>query len=330
VLEKLVEAYVNNVAVKKLQATIRDYQRAQRWKQIWWRFREDVEWATATVIQSLFRMARCRRLLPFLRQLRREEARQRAADRLRRFFSRLCLLRRLKDKQRHQEALDKARTQKRQAAAQLLLTAAKVFCRLAIWKWRERSREVTAQDQRKALSAVVTIQRHWRGLRARLYYRRCRYRRLLSDPVRVLYDQFVCHGDLWQLLFEVDAAFRRHDLREREEQHDAKTFVSELVRDKRAYEDKMMQAWLTASALESPIVRGADSMVSAFALDNAVEVPEGFPLAHAILQSPIAKDLVALSPTKIKSDVFPDNLPDNVIRQATYEGFTIAETVAVM
>lgn len=44
----------------------------------------------------------------------------------------------------------------------------------------------------------------------------------------------------------------------------------------------------------------------------------------------MAEDLVALSPNKLRSEVFPDEMPAQVVRQAMADGFDLDDIVAVM
>lgn len=52
--------------------------------------------------------------------------------------------------------------------------------------------------------------------------------------------------------------------------------------------------------------------------------------SHALLESPIAADLIVLSPHKRKADVFPTDLPPKVIRHAMAEGFAFDDIIAVL
>lgn len=100
------------------------------------------------------------------------------------------------------------------------------------------------------------------------------------------------------------------------------------------------QEWFTASAMQSPIVQGLRQTQSTYT-DSAGPSPS-FPSSEspatsdngswsqALLGSPIAADLIALSPNKRKADVFPTDLPAKSIRHAMAEGFAFEDTVAVL
>ncbi|TMW56409.1 hypothetical protein Poli38472_006419 [Pythium oligandrum] len=326
---KIIEAFVRDKAVRKLQSSGQEYLRGKRWRSIWITFKEDAQFAAAVVIQSLVRMYRCKKRKRFLLELRDRESMMSAAERLRRFFRRLLLARQIQAKLQQEAALQKAAANKQLALNKLRVVVDRIACRLTLWRWKEIQRQATAHDQQKTLASVILIQRMCRGFRERISYRRIRYRRLLSTRVRGLFDRFITNGDLWSFLFEVDADYRRFEDDKKMEEQDASTFVSTLLRQKRAAEDQMMQEWFTASALESPIVKGAQTTKSTWSSTEKESFSTDDTLSHAILNSPMASDLSSLSPNS-QDDVFPYNLPPMVVRYAMCEGFPLGEIVAVM
>lgn len=99
--------------------------------------------------------------------------------------------------------------------------------------------------------------------------------------------------------------------------------------------------WFTASALQSPIVQGlrqtqstytdsASSSPSSLASSASPASSDNGTWSQALLESPIAADLIALSPNKRKADVFPTDLPAKSIRHAMAEGFAFEDIVAVL
>lgn len=93
--------------------------------------------------------------------------------------------------------------------------------------------------------------------------------------------------------------------------------------------------------MQSPIVQGlrrtqntyADSASppsSSFASSESPASSDNESWSQALLESPIAADLIALSPKKHKADVFPTNLPAKSIRHAMAEGFAFEDIVAVL
>lgn len=90
--------------------------------------------------------------------------------------------------------------------------------------------------------------------------------------------------------------------------------------------------------MQSPIVHGARQSQSTYTESpNLSSLSASSPLSsdgsswsQALLESPVAADLIALSPNKRKSDVFPTDLPPKVLRHAIAEGFSLDEIVAVL
>lgn len=214
----------------------------------------------------------------------------------------------------------------------------------------------------------MTIQRMYRGYRDRLFLKRIHLLKTLSTRVRELVDSFLVSGNFWGFVLEVDADYRRFEHEKRVEEDDALTFVSTLLKQRKREEDQMMQVlstmcllvgesarscahcsyaimmkdWFTASAMQSPIVHGARQAhstytespnLSSLSTPSASASPpstDSSSWPQALLESPVAADLIALSPNKQKSDVFPTDLPPKVIRHAIAEGFSLEDIVAVL
>lgn len=102
---------------------------------------------------------------------------------------------------------------------------------------------------------------------------------------------------------------------------------------------------MTVSALESPIIRQCGQLADAYSSgsskltissygsatpDSSFGSSLGSSLSSELINSPMAEDLVALSPNKLRSEVFPDEMPPHVIRQAMAVGFGLDDIVAVM
>ncbi|KAE9355570.1 hypothetical protein PR003_g2771 [Phytophthora rubi] len=113
-----------------------------------------------------------------------------------------------------------------------------------------------------------------------------------------------------------------------EEEADATTFLSTVLRQRKLEEDQMMQDWFTASALENPLISGIDQVTKAYSSEEGNST--GSSVSQAMLQSALVEDLVALSPNKRKNEVFPPDFPPKVIRQAMAKGFSLDDIVAVM
>ncbi|DBA04084.1 TPA: hypothetical protein N0F65_009431, partial [Lagenidium giganteum] len=79
---KIIREYVFEFAAFRVQGTIRDFLRQQRWKQLWRTFREDAEFAAAVVIQSVYRMYRGKLELHFMRRVQENRKRKVAAGKL--------------------------------------------------------------------------------------------------------------------------------------------------------------------------------------------------------------------------------------------------------
>ncbi|KAI9989557.1 hypothetical protein PInf_019842 [Phytophthora infestans] len=181
-------------------------------------------------------------------------------------------------------------------------------------------REVLAS--RKTTSAIL-IQRVYRGFRDRMSFKRIKTRSSLSARVGTLVDKFIVSGDFWGFILEIDADYRRFMHKITEEEEDAATFMSTVMRQRKLDDDQMIQDWFSASALQHPLVSGIDQLTKTY-------ISSGSSVPHAILQSPLVEDLVALSPKKKKDDIFPSDFPPKIIRQAIAKGFALNEVIAVM
>jgi len=89
----------------------------------------------------------------------------------------------------------------------------------------------------------------YRGFRDRVYLKRIKIRSSLTDRVRSLVDQFIVSGDLWGFVLEIDADYRRFLHKIEEEEADAATFMSTVLRQRKVDEDQMMQVTLSTRAL---------------------------------------------------------------------------------
>lgn len=184
--------------------------------------------------------------------------------------------------------------------------------------------------------------------------KRIKIRSSLTDRVGALVDQFIVSGNFWGFVLEIDADYRRFMHKIEEEEADATTFLSTVLRQRKLEEDQMMQVlhlgfifycnfcvvvinvcsivylqdWFTASALENPLISGIDQVTKAYSSEEGNS--SGSSVSQAMLQSALVEDLVALSPNKTKDEVFPPNFPPKVIRQAMAKGFSLDDIVAVM
>lgn len=92
----------------------------------------------------------------------------------------------------------------------------------------------------------------YRGYRDRLFLKRIRLLETLSHRVRALVDEYLCHGNFWGFVLQVDADYRRFEHTQREEEEHALTFVSTLLKQRKLEEDQRMQVHrrITCAALE--------------------------------------------------------------------------------
>ncbi|GMF29690.1 unnamed protein product [Phytophthora lilii] len=144
----------------------------------------------------------------------------------------------------------------------------------------------------------------------------------------MLVDRFVTSGDFWGFVLEVDADYRRFMRKIAEEEEDAHTFMTTVLRQRKIDEDQMMQEWFTASAMQHPIINSVGQVNKAYSSDECNS--SGSSVSQAILQSALVEDLVALSPNKKKDEVLHPEFPPNVIRQAMTKGFLLDDVIAVM
>ncbi|ETN10071.1 hypothetical protein PPTG_10805 [Phytophthora nicotianae INRA-310] len=183
-------------------------------------------------------------------------------------------------------------------------------------------------SRRQENASAILIQRVYRGLRDRMSLKRIKIRRSLTDRVGALVDKFIVSGDFWGFILEIDADYRRFMHKIAEEEEDAATFLSNVIRQRKHDEDQMMQDWFTASALQNPLVSGIDQVKKTYTHEEGIS--SGSSVSQAMLQSPLVEDLMALSPNKKKDDIFPPDFPPKIIRQAMAKGFAVSEVIAVI
>ncbi|KUF88995.1 hypothetical protein AM587_10002163 [Phytophthora nicotianae] len=221
---------------------------------------------------------------------------------------------------------EKTRASKRSLEPRRCLKSAEYFADL------DFDRVVLRDDcvfrMRKPDWNAILIQRVYRGLRDRMSLKRIKIRRSLTDRVGALVDKFIVSGDFWGFILEIDADYRRFMHKIAEEEEDAATFLSNVIRQRKHDEDQMMQDWFTASALQNPLVSGIDQVKKTYT--NEEDISSGSSVSQAMLQSPLVEDLMALSPNKKKDDIFPPDFPPKIIRQAMAKGFAVSEVIAVM
>uniref|UniRef100_K3WGE0 Uncharacterized protein n=1 Tax=Globisporangium ultimum (strain ATCC 200006 / CBS 805.95 / DAOM BR144) TaxID=431595 RepID=K3WGE0_GLOUD len=329
---KIIRHYVQGFAATKLQQSVRDFLRSHRWKLAWQDFKDNVQLAAVVTIQTSFRMLRAKQTRWFLEEVRRNHHMEAAAAIICRFFRAILQQRQVRVTQLLGEARRQAKQRQRDALLALEYAVSRILCCKALQHWQEKQRQATAQQQRHIVGSVVTIQRMYRGFRDRLQWKRIRLLNTLSPPVRVLVDHFLVSGNFWGFVLEIDTAYRRFEHDKRVEDEDALTFVSTLLRQRKREEDQMMQ---------SPIVHGAHQTQSAYlsaspasssslSTDSLAASSTDSSLSQTLLESPMAADLIALSPNKRKTDVFPTDLPPKVIRHAMAQGFALDEIIAVL
>ncbi|ETK88044.1 hypothetical protein F441_07792 [Phytophthora nicotianae CJ01A1] len=192
----------------------------------------------------------------------------------------------------------------------------------------EKANAIISLEQQNIKASAILIQRVYRGLRDRMSLKRIKIRRSLTDRVGALVDKFIVSGDFWGFILEIDADYRRFMHKIAEEEEDAATFLSNVIRQRKHDEDQMMQDWFTASALQNPLVSGIDQVKKTYT--NEEGISSGSSVSQAMLQSPLVEDLMALSPNKKKDDIFPPDFPPKIIRQAMAKGFAVNEVIAVI
>ncbi|TYZ59296.1 hypothetical protein PybrP1_006572, partial [[Pythium] brassicae (nom. inval.)] len=363
----------------KLQQSVRDFLRHQRWKRLWSDFKDDVRFAGALEIQASYRMLRAKRARLFLAELRRNKAKEQAAETISRFFRNLQAARRAEEEKQMQDALRTAQEKKEEALQMLERVLSGILCRWALLKWREKQRQATAHAQ------LRTMVRALLRLTGSLQHRRLELlstEQCCDDPaiVQRLPRSAVSQADpspqdtiesrartcrqLSRLggLLGLCAAARQASRRRR--RADIRVDASQAAQKRRGPDDAgderhepvgwciirithcifavVMKEWFTASAMQSPIVHGARQAHSTYTESpNLSSLPTSAASAsppssdssswpQALLESPVAADLIALSPNKRKPDVFPTDLPPKVIRHAIAEGFALEEIVAVL
>eukprot|EP00644_Phytophthora_capsici_P010479 jgi/Phyca11/116185/e_gw1.30.116.1 len=291
---KLIRQYVQDFAVRKLQTTIRAFFRFRRWKKVLKDFHEDVSWSAAVEIQTIWRMFTAKRQRQFLLQLRHDEAKAKAANVIRQFLSKII----------------EAKRQRR-----LVFT--------------EDTDTVSSARKQKALdTSVILIQKIYRGFLVRTYFKRIKIRNSLTDRVGTLVDQFIVSGDFWGFVLAIDADYRRFSHQIAQEEADATTFMSTVLHRRKLDEERMMQDWFTASALDNPLVAGIEQVTTTYSTEERHSSENS--VSQAMLHSALVEDLVALSPNKNRDDLFPAEFPASVIRHAMAKGFVLDEVVAVM
>ncbi|OQR95051.1 hypothetical protein ACHHYP_00481 [Achlya hypogyna] len=126
-----------------------------------------------------------------------------------------------------------------------------------------------AMDVRLRHKSATNIQRVYRGLEGRRALRRLRIEASLSEPVRALAAQYIASGDLWAFLRAVDNDYRRFLHERRDEEENATTFVKTFVTEKRALEERAIQAWHVSRAMESPVLQRQERTASAYASSSS-------------------------------------------------------------
>ncbi|EEY57782.1 uncharacterized protein PITG_00360 [Phytophthora infestans T30-4] len=286
---KIIREYVRGFAARKLQSSIRAYLRFRRWKDVLKKFHEDVCLAAALKIQAIWRMFIAKKSRLILESLLRDQVGSNAAKVIRRFS----------------------------------VEAIQVKGQKTMISIQEDAVDISEQQRKSIDIFAILIQRVYRGFRDRMSFKRIKTRSSLSARVGTLVDKFIVSGDFWGFILEIDADYRRFMHKITEEEEDAATFMSTVMRQRKLDDDQMIQDWFSASALQHPLVSGIDQLTKTY-------ISSGSSVPHAILQSPLVEDLVALSPKKKKDDIFPSDFPPKIIRQAIAKGFALNEVIAVM
>ncbi|KAE9219220.1 hypothetical protein PF002_g16256 [Phytophthora fragariae] len=325
---KIIREYVRDFAARKLQATTRAFFRFRRWRSVLGAFQEDVQLSAALEIQATWRMLVAKRKREFLVQLLRDKVKVNAANVIRRFSLKVIEAKRRKEmtSTKETEAVFAARKEKSLDA--LFEIYGRFVLHDALATWKAGTHEAKLRLLRKTLASAILIQRIYRGFRDRICLKRIKIRSSLTDRVGALVDEFIVSGNFWGFILEIDADYRRFMHKIEEEEADATTFLSTVLRQRKLEEDQMMQNWFTASALENPLISGIDQVTKAYSSEE--ENSTGSSVSQAMLQSALVEDLVALSPNKRKNEVFPPDFPPKVIRQAMAKGFSLDDIVAVM
>ncbi|KAG7387726.1 hypothetical protein PHYPSEUDO_013731 [Phytophthora pseudosyringae] len=326
---KIIREYVWDFAVRKLQTTIRAFFRFREWKSVLQNFQEDVLLSATVVIQATWRMFTAKKQMLFLLQLRHDQAKGKAASAIRRFSVNVIGAKHQKKMVSAQEAETLIVAQKLKSFDALFEIFGRRVLHGALVRWKEGTYEARIRTLQKTSASVILIQRTYRGFRDRIYLKRIKMRRSLTGRVGALVDQFIVSGDFWGFVLEIDADYRRFTHKIKEEEEDAATFMSTVLRQRKLDEDQMMQDWFTASALQNPLINGIDQVTKTYNRDEGGN-SNGSSVSQAMLQSALVEDLVVLSPNKRRGDVFPADFPPNVIRQALAKGFALDAVIAVM
>ncbi|KAG3098942.1 hypothetical protein PI125_g15208 [Phytophthora idaei] len=323
---KIIREYVRDFAIRKLQSSIRAFFRFRRWKEVLKAFHEDVRLSAALEIQAIWRMFTAKKLRQFLASLLHGKVRSDAANVIRRFSLEAIEAKGRKMIIPAQEDEVGILARKQESVDALFGIIGRVILNDALATWKGYTLDARIVAIRKKASAIL-IQRVYRGFRDRVYLKRIKIRSSLTDRVGALVDKFIVSGDFWGFILEIDADYRRFIHKIAEEEQDAATFMSTVIRQRNLDEDHMMQDWFTASALQNPLVSGIDQVTKTYSEEGN---SSGTSVSQAMLRSPLVEDLVALSPNKKKTDIFPPDFPPKLIRQAMAKGFALNEVIAVM
>lgn len=88
------------------------------------------------------------------------------------------------------------------------------------------------------------IQRIYRGFRDRLMLKRLRVRKCLSTRVREHLDRFICSGNFWRMMVDIDTDYRRFQYEINEEATETKTFMAMVIEKRKKDDDQLMQVRL--------------------------------------------------------------------------------------
>ncbi|KAG1710990.1 hypothetical protein DVH05_013710 [Phytophthora capsici] len=325
---KLIRQYVQDFAVRKLQTTIRAFFRFRRWKKVLKDFHEDVSWSAAVEIQTIWRMFTAKRQKRFLLQLRHDEAKAKAANVIRQFLSKISEAKRQRRLEFTEDTDTVSSSRKQKALDVLFAIFGRSVLHEALVKWKEKTYELRIRRLEKTVTSVILIQKIYRGFLVRTYLKRIKIRNSLTDRVGKLVDQFIVAGDFWGFVLAIDADYRRFSHQIAQEEADATTFMSTVLHRRKLDEERMMQDWFTASALDNPLVAGIEQVTTTYSTEERHSSENS--VSQAMLHSALVEDLVALSPNKNRDDLFPAEFPASVIRHAMAKGFVLDEVVAVM
>ncbi|OWZ23655.1 hypothetical protein PHMEG_0001427 [Phytophthora megakarya] len=325
---KIIREYVRDFAVKKLQASIRSFLRFRKWKKVLKIFQDDAQLAAVLEIQAAWRMFTAKKQ-KLLLQLLYNEAKTKAACVIQHFSVKATNAKRRKENGFPMKGLHPViATQTQKSIETLLEIFGRFVLQNALTTWKSTAYKARSRILPETSTSAILIQRIYRGFRDRNFLKRIKMRRSLTDRVGALVDQFIVSGDLWKFILEIDADYRRFMHKIEEEEADASTFITTVLRQRKHDESKMMQEWFTASALQNPLINGMDEVNKMYSNEEGNSIRSS--VSQAMLQSAFVEDLVALSPNKRKDDLFPADFPPKVIRQALAKGFSLDEVIAVM